>query len=383
MPNEHRSPDDIERDIERDRSELAGTINEIQSRFTPEAVVNEIARNFREHGGDVGQAVTRSVKQNPIGLALTGVGLAWMMFGRSYSDTPQVRTHSSHGNGHSGNSDSFGHAPRSNADPRLQGAETGRPAAPGAYMRSGYEPAWLRDDDDDFDDNFANSGSGVGSDTSSSAPGTSGSAGSLAERAGNVSKGASDAARRARQGTSDVARSTAEYATRTRERLAHGTEGLTESARERVIAARRRAVSARGKASERAQRGWVQGRDSAVDFFEEQPLVAGALALAVGAAIAAALPRTRQEDEWIGEHSDNLLDEAERIFLEERDKAEKVAVAALDEARDVIDEKSAEADEAGKRAVDKVREEATDASERIVGATKDEADKQNLGKPKV
>ncbi len=395
MPSDHRSPSDIERDIERDRSELAGTISEIQSRFTPEAVVNEIARNFREHGGDVGKAVTRSVKQNPIGLALTGVGLAWMMFGRSYSERPQVHTHSSHGNGYSGSTDRFGDLPRNNAYPAMQGDMGGR-GAPGAYRRTGHEPDWLLDDDD-----LVNDGSGFGSDHTTDAVGSTGSSDTGKSGIGGLGQGAKSAAsgtasrmsgaasstaagaRNVKKGASDAARSTTDYAARTRERLAHGTEDLTEAARERVVTARRRAVAARQKASARAQRGWSQGKDSAVEFFEEQPLVAGALALAVGAAIAAALPRTQQEDEWVGDYSDNLLDEAERIFLEERDKAEKVAVAALDETRDVIDEKSAKADSVGKQAVDKVREEAADAGDRIVGATKDEADRQDLGKPKT
>ena len=54
MTTDNRSSNDIERDIERDRGELARTLAELESRFTPEALFGEITRNFRRHGGDVG-----------------------------------------------------------------------------------------------------------------------------------------------------------------------------------------------------------------------------------------------------------------------------------------------------------------------------------------
>jgi len=63
-------------------------------------------------------------------------------------------------------------------------------------------------------------------------------------------------------------------------------------------------------------------------MLNEQPLVLGAVGVALGAAIAAAVPRTRAEDEWLGEASDRLAHDLEAGG---RDQLEKVreAVAAV------------------------------------------------------
>ena len=141
-----------------------------------------------------------------------------------------------------------------------------------------------------------------------------------------------------------------------RRRLAEGTEDLSEQARERVIAARESAVRARARAASYGR----EGRDRAVDMYEEQPLIAGALALAVGAAIGAALPRSRTEDRYMGQHSDQLMADAERIFAEEKAKLGKVAQAASDEAKKVLRETKEDADAAapGDTAADAIVEKA-------------------------
>ncbi|WP_316016107.1 DUF3618 domain-containing protein, partial [Roseobacter sp. HKCCA0434] len=81
MPTDHRSPEEIERDIERERSELKGTISDIQDRFSVDGVVREVSEQLREHGGEIGRSLSRSVRDNPTALALTGIGLAWLIFG--------------------------------------------------------------------------------------------------------------------------------------------------------------------------------------------------------------------------------------------------------------------------------------------------------------
>ena len=73
MPNDTRPPDQIERDIERERSDLASTVDALQDKFSPEAVISEIANGVRRHGGEFGDAVGRSAKQNPLALAVTGM----------------------------------------------------------------------------------------------------------------------------------------------------------------------------------------------------------------------------------------------------------------------------------------------------------------------
>jgi hypothetical protein len=63
----------------------------------------------------------------------------------------------------------------------------------------------------------------------------------------------------------------------------------------------------------------------AMDMYQNQPLVAGALAFAAGAAIAAALPRTEQEDQAVGEISDKVkrqaADVASDVYEEGKQRA--------------------------------------------------------------
>jgi len=115
-----------------------------------------------------------------------------------------------------------------------------------------------------------------------------------------------------------------------------------------------------------------------VDLFEEQPLIGGAIALALGAALAAALPRTRMEDDYLGAQSDQLMDEAERIFEEEKQKLSKVAEAATDEAKSMAADVKAKAERVAKTAVDQAKE----SGSKIADAAQTEADKQDLGNVK-
>lgn len=437
MPSDTRTPDEIERDIERERAELASTVDALQDKFSPDAVIREITRGIRDHGGEFGTAVTRSIKQNPLALALTGVGLAWLVFGRSH----ETANHADYRNGRdlTGTRDA-----RLRQDDAVHGTVSSRPSRSGDDVAGGYGavngrnrpysgprslsnddrahrysnyPDWARHDldDRDLDDDgdsgalanrASNAASAVGNAASSTASGAKGVANSVASgakaagssMASGVNKTTSTVGSRlqsagstvtagassAMTGARNAARGTAERAEQARKRLARGTENLTEAARERVIAARARAVDVAQRADAAARQRYARGRDATRDFIEEQPLVAGALALAVGAALAGALPRTRQEDELLGETRDRLFDEAERIFEEERRKAERVAQAAVDEAGKIAEEKRADADNAApgsKSAVEAAADEVRDAGERVKEAARKKAEQENVGKP--
>jgi hypothetical protein len=50
----------------------------------------------------------------------------------------------------------------------------------------------------------------------------------------------------------------------------------------------------------------AQAQSTLSDLLERQPLVLGALGLAVGAAVAGAIKASDLENEWVGEFSDNV-----------------------------------------------------------------------------
>jgi hypothetical protein len=81
-------------------------------------------------------------------------------------------------------------------------------------------------------------------------------------------------------------------------------------------------------------------RDNLSELFRTQPLALGAVGLAIGAGIAAALPKSDLEDAYLGEVSDELKNKAADVAEQQLDNA--VTLAA-----DVVDAASAEAREQG------------------------------------
>ncbi|GIT92046.1 hypothetical protein JANAI62_25030 [Jannaschia pagri] len=110
-----------------------------------------------------------------------------------------------------------------------------------------------------------------------------------------------------------------------RARIEDGLEGLPEDAKARVRSAREAAIAAQAQVQEQAKTAAQKARDTARD----NPLLIGVLAFAAGAAIAAALPRTRIEDQTFGQHRDRLFDEADRLLRDELAKATAAAEDAL------------------------------------------------------
>ncbi|WP_323802708.1 DUF3618 domain-containing protein [Sulfitobacter litoralis] len=396
MTNDSRTPEEIEREIERERAGLTNTLDDLQDKFSVETIARQFSDQFREHGGDIGRSVTDAVKRNPIALALTGAGLAWLMAGDRAPGRDRMGTRDSYDhrdprnrtNYYGDRDDHSGlpvaaqqHGVIPAGQRRDLGPQPGDPSKPyysGEVARSGDVPSWARDDDDDDTPGLAQRAGDAASRAGGRVSGAASSAGStVAGKAKGAAGAVSDAGHSVASGARDFTSSTADRAAQLRRRLAEGTEDLSEAARDRVIAARESAVRARASAASYGR----EGRDRAVDIFEDQPLVVGALALAVGAAIGAALPRSRTEDRYMGQHRDQLMADAERIFAEEKSKLGKVAQAASDEAKKVLRETKEDADAAapGSSAADAFVEKAKASGQRVVDAAEAEADKQKVG----
>jgi hypothetical protein len=78
-------------------------------------------------------------------------------------------------------------------------------------------------------------------------------------------------------------------------------------------------------------------RQNLAELFRAQPLALGAIGLAIGAGIAAALPATEIEAEYLGEASDSFKEQAVDFASEQATRAatvaEDVVTAVSDEAR--------------------------------------------------
>lgn len=223
-----REPAELERDIDRTRASLGRTVDELEQRLSPGQLLDQALQMTREHGGEFATNLGRSVKNNPVPMLLTGVGLTWMI---ASSNEPRAASWS-----------------------------------PGAGEAAGERVRGAKD--------------------------------SLADRARSAGASLSGSARGA----------------------GHSMSHAAESAGERLRA------------------GAYGARSGFERMMEEQPLVVGALGIALGAAIGAAFPRTEQEDRLLGDTRDSLADRARQMAGEAyqgaRDTAEQAASAVQDASRE-------------------------------------------------
>lgn len=78
-----KSPREIERELERKRADLRGTIDEALDRMTLESAWNYTGKYLRDHRGEYGQTLGSVLKEKPLAVGLVAIGMAWIMFGTS------------------------------------------------------------------------------------------------------------------------------------------------------------------------------------------------------------------------------------------------------------------------------------------------------------
>ncbi|MEX3013958.1 DUF3618 domain-containing protein [Gymnodinialimonas hymeniacidonis] len=376
MTNETRSPEEIEREIEEQRSDLTSNIEDLQDKFSIDTIVRQIGDQFREHGGDMGRSISEQVKANPVPLALTGIGLAWLMFGSGKG--PSV-----------GSSARVEHDGQDNHRLVDYPVQRERPASLATRGSVGYDsiPSWARDDEGDSSsvkERVADAASGAQDQAAKGAAaakaGVKSSAQSASDTASSVVGKVSDAAASAKASLADSASTARDNLSAAGQRIAEGTEALSEDGRRRVITARQKAMELRRQTARSVQ----QGSDAAADFYDRQPLVVGALAVAIGAALGGALPRSKVEDDLMGTQSDALFSEAERVFEEEKAKAMAVGQSVKEEAKDIASETKSDLDSGApgeKSAAQAVSDKAKSAVHRVADAAETAAKDEKLGKP--
>jgi hypothetical protein len=170
--------------------------------------------------------------------------------------------------------------------------------------------------------------------------------GRTAERVGDLARGAGfDRIPDAAGNALDAARSTLRSGT---ESVGKGVSSATETLRDAGVAGLDRVARTSSDVADKAY-GYAQNipdassalfstaRDNLSDLFRAQPLALGAVGLAIGAGIAAALPATDLEAEYFGEASDNFKEQAADFASDQVSRAatvaEDVVTAVSDEAR--------------------------------------------------
>jgi hypothetical protein len=349
MTDQTRSPEEIEREIATERSELQRTIDDLQERLSLDGIMRTVTDSVSDNASDIGRTLSTTVQRNPVPIALVGAGLAWLAVSNARGD---------HDERYAGEVDyrgqrDYARSGRLGADPYLSRKYgTDKLDEPRGPVHATPE------DHGDSPWNEPRSRGGALKDrVRGKMGGAKGKLGEYRERARG--RGASMGA---------SARSLCD-------RISDGTQGMSEEGKKRVIAARTRAYEAQVKAEYYAR----QGRDSAKSMYDQQPLLGGLLAMAAGAAVAAMLPRTQREDEAFGAYRDQLMDEAYHVYEEERARLTDVAKATAEDARDQAQGLARTVQDDLKDAATDVQGRAREAAEHVADTAKSEAQKKDVG----
>jgi ElaB/YqjD/DUF883 family membrane-anchored ribosome-binding protein len=307
---ENRSPEAIERDIERTRSQMAGTLDDIQRKFSPGQMMDQALGYLEEKSGQVGSEIMNTIRENPVPVTMIGVGVAWLLMSgwttpsesRQYSRSSRPRSYGTTRYG------SSGYGSRSMAS--TGGYAGGTPVPEHTLGERAFTERRLGGE------RRTTGGAGL-------------SAGTLVGAGGQAERRHGE--RRTRQGmghgmgtgqgtgmgqrvgeTLGEAKHTMGEAVDTMKQKASETAGqVRQRVGQTLGQAREKATELTEEAREQAQWAEQKVREQVRYVIEEQPLVLGALGIAIGAAIGASLPGTRQEDRLMGEARDELLHRAD------------------------------------------------------------------------
>jgi ElaB/YqjD/DUF883 family membrane-anchored ribosome-binding protein len=335
--NEHKSSAELQREIEMQRSRVESTLDQIQEKLSPGQLVDELLAYTKGGGGEFVASLQRNVTANPLPVALLGVSLAWLMAKPAASgeaDQPSTIRSDRHWD------DSIN-------------------------PRRGYNAGENRDfagSNDDFDE-YEDYPVTIISGASLQRLGTRSD-----ERGDTYSEFTDDAGKKFRALSDSTGRRAGHFIDETGKRF----KGFTNSTGEQVEHFRDEAGNLLDEASGWASHTWQKAREKMHDArdairdqassgkanaahagdamrgrmenlnqtiltqFRDQPLVGGALAFALGAALGSTLPHTAQEDALMGEAADavkgKVSETAADLYDQGKEKAADIYATASDKA---------------------------------------------------
>jgi ElaB/YqjD/DUF883 family membrane-anchored ribosome-binding protein len=300
MATQHQDPAELEREVHTHRRRIDQTLDELGQRLSPGQLVDEAIGMVRRSEAPANvRAFTdnlgRSIRDHPLPVAMIGLGLAWLAASGRNGGGSQAQSFA-----RSGSMDEHDHYARSRA---------------GSY-------------DDDLEqeiygseDAYAEYGDGEPYLTQERIDAAEAAAASLEAQSGEADSALAERRDRLRARVLNLRSEAGETAQQLRDRLQRAVEG----SRHRM----RRGSARMGRGVQRAYAG-------AGNVLEEQPLVAAALGVSVGALLGACLPRTEWEDETIGPRRDEALREAKNQASRGLHEADHRAAEAYERGRDAL-----------------------------------------------
>jgi ElaB/YqjD/DUF883 family membrane-anchored ribosome-binding protein len=322
--------------IETTRARMGETIDAIGDRVNPERVKTELKahakeqvremkdnvkmkarstmRDVKHEVRDTGRGIWDTIRENPVPAGMVGIGLAWLLANRSEG----------HDHAHLGHNQSL----------RDGGYGYGYGLGPSVPYRQGSDRDFSQSDHDarytgrsystgspGFGNTYGNQYGGGPYGGQYRDDSGSGVVDSVRDAADTVRDAAGDAVEAVRDTASDVA-----------SRAAEGFDRVQEHVGDWADHARHRAVR-------------VEQR---VEFAaRENPLAAGAVAVALGLVAGLMIPETRRERQWMGDARDRVMDRAGELAHRATERVREVAHEAADSVREVVDDALPDSDSAG------------------------------------
>lgn len=260
----HKSPERLEQEVNQTRARIEDRLVSLTHRLSPGELLDQALGMAREHGGEFTHNLGAQMKQNPVPLLLTGIGLTWLMMG-------------SRANGAHYSQSRYG-------TPEYAGEY------PSGYRSTGDVKPGMVDKAKHAVDNLSERAHALKDQAQ--------------EAAGRIGEHASDANQRAQQ----MGRSMGDRV----ERTSHSMHEHSAHMRDRI----------------------QSSQQELNDFFREQPVLAGGLGMALGAALGALLPPTETEDRLMGDTSADTVDKARAAaserFAATREKASETVKGAVE-----------------------------------------------------
>ncbi|MBL8895871.1 MAG: DUF3618 domain-containing protein [Rhizobiales bacterium] len=261
---------DVEHEAHARRERLASTLDELSASLTPGRILDEVLSYAKGGGGNFLMGLGKSAAANPLPTLLITTGCAMYLSGKGGLDFIGAKR-----------------SPREYSEPQNEFSRSVRGRThndgPGLAARAA--------------NSISDAASAVGDMVGGAASGVATSASGAGARVAETAKG--------------MANQASEYVSAAGETARDFADGASQMTRDTAASAQRKATLLGRE---------LHGRTAAL--FEDYPLVVAAGGVIVGAAVAALLPRTRMENEFMGKSSDTLKD---AFLAEASDKAERVA----------------------------------------------------------
>jgi gas vesicle protein len=303
--NSEQEPAEIRAEIDMTRAEMSETLNAIQERLNPQRIKQQAADSVRaatvgrvETMADdakwkvkgVGEDVFETIKRNPAPALLTAVGLGWLfMESRNRQGRREMRY-----------------------EPRDRYYYAGETIDRGGY-EYGYDAYGRRGETlDRFEDRRSPTRE-------------------VRERAGEV---VGTATSRAQDAASTAGGKVQDAASTAASKVQSAATGVADTATSAAESVRYGAHQVAQEAQYRAER--VGSRFGEV--MEDNPLLIGAAAVALGAVIGLAFPASEKENQIFGEKRDEFMERAQEVVGEKVQQAQQVAQEVVETTKETAKE---------------------------------------------